>query len=106
MNIAESGRHSQLHDRTVLLIDDGLATGASMRAAVAGVRAQSPARIVVAVPTAASETCEALEPEVDELFVSPRRSHFTASVVGTKISLKRRMKRCGNTWKRQLTHCR
>lgn len=56
-----------LHDRTVILIDDGLATGASMRAAVAGVRTQHPARIVIAVPTAAPETCNALEFEVDEI---------------------------------------
>jgi predicted phosphoribosyltransferase len=57
----------ELHNRTVILIDDGLATGASMRAAVAGVRAQDPERIVVAVPTAALETCEAFENEVDEI---------------------------------------
>src|SRR5215204_1034003 len=57
----------ELRDRTVILIDDGLATGASMRAAVAGVRAQDPERIVVAVPTAAPETCEAFENEVDEI---------------------------------------
>lgn len=53
--------------RTVVLIDDGLATGASMRAAVAGLRAQHPARIVVAVPTAAREVCDAFEFEVDEI---------------------------------------
>jgi putative phosphoribosyl transferase len=56
-----------VHDRTVILVDDGLATGASMRAAVAGVRTQRPARIVIAVPTAAPETCNALESEVDEI---------------------------------------
>ena len=53
--------------RTVILIDDGLATGASMRAAVTGLRAQHPARIVVAVPTAAREVCDAFEFEVDEM---------------------------------------
>jgi putative phosphoribosyl transferase len=57
----------EVRDSTVILIDDGLATGASMRAAVAGLRAQHPARIVVAVPTASSETCEAFEFEVDEI---------------------------------------
>jgi predicted phosphoribosyltransferase len=56
-----------VRDRTVILIDDGLATGASMRAAVAGLRALNPAEIVVAVPTAAPETCAALEPEVDRV---------------------------------------
>ncbi len=56
-----------VHGRSVILIDDGLATGASMRAAVTGVRAQSPARIVIAVPTAAPETCDAFQFEVDEI---------------------------------------
>src|SRR5215211_3223754 len=40
----------EVRDQTVILIDDGLATGASMRAAIAGLRTQQPARIVVAVP--------------------------------------------------------
>ena len=57
----------EVRGRTVVLVDDGLATGASMRAAVAALRAQNPARIVVAVPTAAPETCEAFESEVDEI---------------------------------------
>lgn len=56
-----------IRDRTVILIDDGLATGASMRAAVTGLRAQHPARIVIAVPTAARETCDAFKSEVDEI---------------------------------------
>jgi putative phosphoribosyl transferase len=43
--------------RTVIIVDDGLATGASMRAAVAALRQMQPQRIVVAVPTAADETC-------------------------------------------------
>jgi predicted phosphoribosyltransferase len=57
----------KIRDRTIILIDDGLATGASMRAAVAGLRAQHPARIVVAVPAAAAETCDMLKLEVDEV---------------------------------------
>ena len=57
----------EVRGRTVILVDDGLATGASMRAAVAALRAQNPARIVVAVPTAAPETCAAFESEVDEV---------------------------------------
>jgi predicted phosphoribosyltransferase len=56
----------EVRDRIVILIDDGLATGASMRAAVAGLRTQHPKRIVVAVPTAAPETCDAFQVEVDE----------------------------------------
>lgn len=56
-----------LHDRTVILIDDGLATGASMLAAVHGVRAQSPAQIVVAVPAAAPQAIQLIQPEVHEV---------------------------------------
>jgi putative phosphoribosyl transferase len=52
--------------RTVVLVDDGLATGATMRAAVAAVRAQRPARIVVAVPTGAADTRTLLAQEADE----------------------------------------
>jgi len=57
----------ETRDRTVILIDDGLATGASMRAAVVGLRAQHPAQIMVAVPAAAAETCDAFQDEVDEI---------------------------------------
>jgi putative phosphoribosyl transferase len=57
----------EIRDRTIVLVDDGLATGASMRAAVAGLRVRHPARIVVAVPTAAREVCDALSHEVDEV---------------------------------------
>jgi predicted phosphoribosyltransferase len=60
----------ELAGTTIILVDDGLATGASMRAAVAAVRTRRPTRIVVAVPTAAPETCDAIRAEVDEL-VSP-----------------------------------
>jgi predicted phosphoribosyltransferase len=57
----------EVRDRTIILIDDGLATGASMRAAVAGLRAQHPAGIVAAVPAASSEACEVIQSEVDEM---------------------------------------
>jgi predicted phosphoribosyltransferase len=53
--------------RTVILIDDGLATGSTMRAAVAALREQGPARIVVAVPVGARETCADLQGEADEV---------------------------------------
>lgn len=53
--------------RTVILVDDGLATGATMRAAAAALRKQQPARLVVAVPVAASQTCDDLRSEVDEI---------------------------------------
>jgi putative phosphoribosyl transferase len=53
--------------KAAILVDDGLATGASMRAAVSGVRLLDPAAVVVAVPVGAAETCAALAPLVDEL---------------------------------------
>jgi putative phosphoribosyl transferase len=55
-----------LRDRTVILVDDGLATGASMRAAVLAARQQQPARLVAAVPVAARDTLAELRKEVDE----------------------------------------
>jgi putative phosphoribosyl transferase len=55
-----SGRH-------VILVDDGLATGATMRAAVEALRASNPSGITVAVPTAAPETCESFTNLVDEV---------------------------------------
>jgi putative phosphoribosyl transferase len=56
-----------LRDQTVILVDDGLATGTTMRAAIAAVRAQRPARLVVAIPVAAAESLAALRPLVDAL---------------------------------------
>jgi len=64
--------------RTVILIDDGLATGASMRAAVAALRQARPARIVVAVPVAAASTCEEFQDEVDEVVCARTPEPFLA----------------------------
>lgn len=61
-----------IRGRTIILIDDGIATGATMHAAVAVLRQQQPARIVIAVPVAASSTCDEFAAEVDE-FVCIRR---------------------------------
>jgi len=55
-----------LRGRTVILVDDGLATGATMRAAAAGVRGQGAAAVVVAVPVAAADTCEELRAVADD----------------------------------------
>lgn len=57
----------RVHGQTAILIDDGLATGASMRAAVSALRRQEPAHLVVAVPTAARDTCADFQPLVDEI---------------------------------------
>lgn len=55
--------------KTVILVDDGIATGSTIRAAVLALRQQHPARIVIAVPAAAPDSCAELEPLVDELAV-------------------------------------
>jgi putative phosphoribosyl transferase len=53
--------------RIVILVDDGLATGATMRAAAQAIRRQEPSKVVIAVPVAAMETCQALREEADEV---------------------------------------
>jgi predicted phosphoribosyltransferase len=68
--------------RTVILVDDGLATGASMRAAVAALRQGQPARIVVAVPIAAASTCEEFRDEVDEVVCARTPEPFYAVGLG------------------------
>jgi putative phosphoribosyl transferase len=68
----------QVQGQTVILIDDGLATGATMRAAVAALRQQQPARVIVAVPTAAPETCAELGAEVDEIVCARTPEPFYA----------------------------
>src|SRR5215469_10196358 len=67
-----------VHDRTVLLVDDGLATGSTMRAAVVAVRPQRPGAVVVAVPVAPPSTCRELEPLVDRLECIARPEWFVA----------------------------
>ena len=66
----------EIHGKTAILIDDGLATGASMQAAILGLRAKNPARIVVAVPTAPLETCEAFKKLVDEMICATSPEPF------------------------------
>jgi erythromycin esterase-like protein/predicted phosphoribosyltransferase len=62
-----SRRPPVLRDRTVILVDDGLATGSTMQAAILAVRAQHPARIVVAVPVGARDTCQRVARMADEV---------------------------------------
>jgi putative phosphoribosyl transferase len=63
--------------RTVILVDDGLATGATMQAAIKALRALPPARIVVAVPTGSPETCEQLKAQADDVIcaITPEPFH-------------------------------
>jgi len=64
--------------RFVILVDDGLATGASMRAAVTALRAREPAHLVVAVPVGAPATCAAFEAIADEVVCAVTPSRFVA----------------------------
>ena len=68
----------ELRDRNVILVDDGLATGATMRAAVAALRRRGAAKIIVAVPVGAPETCRELEELVDETVCAIAPEFFQA----------------------------
>lgn len=62
----------------IILVDDGLATGSTMRAATTALRARRPGRLVVAVPTAAAETCDDFRDEVDEIICASTPEPFLA----------------------------
>jgi putative phosphoribosyl transferase len=67
-----------LRGRTVIVVDDGLATGSTMRAAVQAIRQQHPAHLVVAVPVGAPQTCRALSAEADEVVCAAMPDPFQA----------------------------
>jgi len=68
----------EVRDKTVILIDDGLATGASMRVAVVALKRLGPARIVVAVPVAARQTVAEMAKDVDEIVCARTPEPFHA----------------------------
>jgi putative phosphoribosyl transferase len=68
----------EVRSRTVILVDDGLATGSTMRAAAAALRAQGAGRLVAAVPVAPRETCDALRNLVDEVICAVTPEPFLA----------------------------
>jgi len=68
----------ELRDRVVILVDDGLATGATMRAAVAALRQRGVAKIVVAAPVGAPDTCREIEQEADETICAIAPEFFQA----------------------------
>lgn len=67
-----------LANRIVILVDDGLATGSTMRAAAQAVRAQGPTRVVIAVPVGARHTCEELSVVADEVICARMPEPFSA----------------------------
>ena len=67
-----------VHGRTVIIVDDGIATGATMHAAVAAIKHRQPSRIIIAVPTAAPSTCDEFAAEVDVLVCVMRPEPFIA----------------------------
>jgi putative phosphoribosyl transferase len=67
-----------LRDRTVILVDDGIATGSTMRAAIAVIKQQHPAKLVVAIPVAPPQTCDLLRTEVHEVVCLLSPSAFYA----------------------------
>ena len=67
-----------VRDRTVILADDGIATGTTMRVAIAALRKQHPFRLVVAVPVAPRSTCEELKREVEEVVCLRSPEEFIA----------------------------
>ena len=67
-----------VRERKVILVDDGLATGSTMRAAVVALRQQHPQTITVAVPVAAAETCHEFRPDVDEVICARTPEPFLA----------------------------
>jgi len=71
-------RPVDVEDRTVILVDDGLATGATMRAGALALRAKRPRRLVLAVPVAAAQTCELLRADADELVCASTPEPFVA----------------------------
>jgi putative phosphoribosyl transferase len=68
----------ELTGKVVIVVDDGLATGATMWAAVAAIRRQQPARVVVAVPVGAASTCQALQQAADEVICAATPALFVA----------------------------
>jgi predicted phosphoribosyltransferase len=64
--------------RVVILVDDGLATGSTMRAAVAAVRRQHPERVIVAIPVGGSEGCRRLEQVADQVVCVWKPLYYTA----------------------------
>jgi len=90
----------ELKDRTVIVVDDGIATGGSIRAALRGVRQQKPKRVVLAVPVGPADTIESLRGDVDEIVClsTPPIFFGSANSIATSISWRmRKLSACSNS---------
>jgi len=78
-NVYREGRPAaHLEGKVVILVDDGLATGSTMRAAVQAVKQHKPSRVIVAVPVGAPETCDELSGSADEVICARTPQPFSA----------------------------
>ncbi|HHF7375928.1 phosphoribosyltransferase [Legionella bozemanae] len=68
----------ELSGKTIILVDDGIATGYTMRAAIAALKQKKPAKLIVAIPVAARSTCDEIAPLVDEIICPMRPVNFYA----------------------------
>jgi putative phosphoribosyl transferase len=84
----------ELAKRIAILVDDGLATGSTMRAAAIAVKRQKPLRCIVAVPVAAPETANSSGAKSTKSYVRLRQIRFERWVCGTRTSRKPRMTKC------------
>jgi putative phosphoribosyl transferase len=67
-----------VENRTVILVDDGIATGSTLRAAIAALRQQQPQQIIVAVPVAPASVCQRLQTEVDKVVCAIEAEEFSS----------------------------
>ncbi len=75
-----AGESPPVAGSTAIIVDDGIATGLTMRAAIRDARARDPARVVVAIPVAPADTAQTLEHEVDELVALDIPVHYLGAV--------------------------
>lgn len=76
----EGRKPIKIKNRTIIIADDGIATGLTIRLAVKAVKTQKPSRIVVAVPVAPADVAQGLKQEVDELIVLSQPAEFAGAV--------------------------
>lgn len=87
-----------IQGRSVILIDDGLATGSTMRAAATALRNMQPSKIIVAVPVAAAETCADLRSEVDEVICGATPEPLWLLARGIRILSRPATRRFASCW--------